>query len=285
MTTRWTILTLSLWLIVCGATALAGAPMGPAMATVERGQWSVGVEYAHENINLAADGHSVESIVGGGSERYSQSFAIDDLESNMFFGRLTYGLCDTWDVFVRFGLSDAQDDLKVTGPGIINGAGGQLGFDGSHGLAWGIGTRATFWRSGPWSIGGLAQATWLDPDESSFRLTVPGAPNQAVVGDGKLDYLQSQLSLAAMYQKDSWGVWAGPFAQLVDGDLDLDAQFVIDGVTQGNLAFSGDVEEESIIGVHAGAAYAVSNGLACWIEGQFTADSWLFGVGGIIRMK
>jgi hypothetical protein len=255
------------------------------MATLEPGQWSISFEYAHENINLAADGHSVESIVGGGSERYSQSFAIDDLESDMFFGRLTYGLSETWDVFVRVGLSDAQDDLKVTGPGFISGAGGQLGFDGSHGLAWGVGTRATFWRSGPWSVGGLAQVTWLDPDDSDFRITVPGAPNQAVVGEGELDYLQSQFNLAVMYQENSWGVWVGPFLQLVDGDLDMDAQFVINGTTQGNLAFSGNLEEESMVGGHAGAAYAISNSVAGWVEGQFTADSWLVGVGGIIRMK
>ncbi|UCD52055.1 MAG: hypothetical protein JSW27_05335 [Phycisphaerales bacterium] len=285
MTVRRTILSLGLCLALCGTKALAGAPMGPAMATLESGQWSISFEYAHENIDLAADGHSVESLVGGGSQRYSQSFAIDELESNMFLGRLTYGLSNTWDVFVRVGLSDAKDDLEATGPGIISGTNGQLGFDGSHGLTWGIGTRATFWSSGPWGIAGLAQVTWMDPDDSDFRLTVPGASNQAVVGEGELDYLQSQFSLALMYQENSWGVWIGPFVQLVDGDLDLDAQFVIDGATQGNLAFSGDLEEESMVGGHAGAAYAISDSLACWIEGQFTADSWLLGIGGIIRIE
>ena len=279
-----TIVSIGVWLTVCGPVARAGAPMGPAMATLEKGQWWFGLEYAHENINLEADGSCVESVMGGGSESYPQSFKIDDLESNMFFGRLTYGLCDTWDVFVRVGVADAQDNLKVNGPGILSGvARDGIGFDGSYGFAWGIGTRATFWRSGPWSVSGLAQVTWLDPDDSRFQLTVPEAPNQAVAGDGKLDYLQTQFNLAAIYQKDGWGLWAGPFLQLVDGDLDLDAQFVIDGETLGQITCSGDMEEESLIGLHAGAAYAMTNSLACWVEGQFTGDSWLLGIGAVIR--
>jgi len=279
-----TILSVGLWLSACAATALGGTAMGPAMATVEKGQWSLGIEYAYENIALSADGSAVESIVGGGSDRYSQRFEIDDLGTNMLFGRLTYGLCDTWDVFVRLGAADAQDDIKVDGAGIITGAGGgRVGFDGSYGLAWGLGTRATFWTSGPWSVAGLAQVTWLDPDDSRFRLTDRNHPNETVVGEGKLDYLQTQFSLAAAYQEETWGVWIGPFLQLIDGDLDLDAQFVIDGVTQGTISHSGDVEEESQVGLHAGAACGLSPDVACWLEGQFTADSWLLGIGVVVR--
>lgn len=278
------ILSVGLCLSISAKTARAGTAMGPAMATVEQGQWSLGVEYAFENITLSADGHGIESIVGGGSDRYDQRFEIEDLETNMIFGRLTYGLCDQWDVFVRLGAADAQDDIKVDGTGIITGAtGGRVGFDGSYGLAWGVGTRATFWTSGPWSLAGLAQATWLDPDDSRFRLTDRDYPNEAVVGDAKLDYLQTQFSLAAIYQEESWGAWVGPFVQLVDGDLDLDAQFVIDGVTQGTITCSGDVEEESEVGVHAGIACGLAPNLACWVEGQYTPDSWLLGIGAVVR--
>ena len=103
------------------------------------------------------------------------------------------------------------------------------------------------------------------------------------MGEGKLDYLQTQFSLAAIYQEETWGVWIGPFLQLIDGDLDLDAQFVIDGVTQGTLSYSGDVEEESQVGLHTGVAFGLSPEVACWLEGQFTADSWLLGIGAVVR--
>ena len=61
-----TIVSIGVWLTVCGPVARAGAPMGPAMATLEKGQWWFGLEYAHENINLEANGRCVESPVGGG---------------------------------------------------------------------------------------------------------------------------------------------------------------------------------------------------------------------------
>ena len=279
-----TVLSIGLGLTACGATALAGAAMGPAMGTIEKGQWSVGVEYAYETITLGAEGRGIESIVGGPSESYRQEFTIDDLQTNMFFGRLTYGLGEQWDVFVRLGTADAQDDIEVDGAGIITGVNdGRVGFDGSYGLAWGIGTRATLWTSGPWHIAGLAQVTWLDPDDGSFCVTDRDYPDESVEGDAELDYFQAQFSLAAIYQEETWGVWVGPFFQLVDGDLDLDARFVIDGVTEGTIACSGDVEEESQFGVHAGAACGLSPDLACWVEGQFTSDSWLIGTGIIIR--
>ena len=273
-------LTLTVWAVA----ASAGAPLAPAMATLEKGDVSLAFEYAYENMTLAADATCVESVVGVGSDAYKQKFVIDDLETNMFFARLTYALTDRWDVYLRLGAADGQGDLKVDGPGALTGAGaGRIPLDGSYGFTGGIGTRATLWTSGPWSIAGSAQATWFDPDHSGFRIIQPATPNEFVLGHSKIDYFQTQFSLAAVYQQEPWGIWAGPFVQLIDGDLDLDADFVIDGVPLGAITCSGDVEEESKVGVHAGAALAVSPSLATWVEGQYTPDSWLVGIGVIIR--
>ena len=98
-------------LAVSAATVWAGAPLGPPMATLEKGDVSFAFEYAHENMDLSVDGTCIESIVSGGSNAYKQKFEIDDLEANMFFARLTYGLTDQWDVYVRLGAADGQDDL------------------------------------------------------------------------------------------------------------------------------------------------------------------------------
>lgn len=273
-------LTLTVW----AAAASAGAPLGPAMATLEKGDVSLAFEYAYENMTLSADGSCLESVLGGGSDTYKQKFEIDDLETNMFFARLTYALTDRWDVYLRLGAANGEGDLKVDGTGIITGTGtSDVALDGSYGFAGGVGTRATFWTSGPWSIAGSAQATWFDPDHTSFRITEPATSNETILGHAKIDYFQTQFSLAAVYQQEPWGIWAGPFVQLVDGDLDLDADFIIDGITLGTISCSADVEEESQVGVHAGAALALSPNLATWIEGQYTSDSWLLGIGAIIR--
>ena len=287
MKTKLAVISVGLALAVWTATASAGAPLGPAMATLEQGETSLGFEFAQETMTLSASGNCVESVLGGGTDAYTQKFEIEDLESNMFFARLTYGLTDQWDVYLRLGAADGQDDLNLKGgTGLLTGAGAStIAMDGGYGFAYGVGTRATFWTDGPWSIAGSAQATWFNPGDTSFSITRPATPSESVVGDGTIDYLQTQFSLAAIYQQDPWGVWIGPFVQLIDGDLDLDADFIVSGSTLGNISCAGDLEEESVIGLHAGAALAVSPSCAAWVEAQYTPDSWLLGVGAVIRPK
>ena len=280
------VISVGLALTMWATAASAGAPLGPAMATLEQGDLSLGFEFAQETMTLSADGPCIESV-SGSTDSYKQKFEIDDLESTMYFARLTYGLTDQWDVFLRLGAADAQDDLNLRGgTGLLTGTGaGTIAMDGNHGFAYGVGTRATFWNDGPWSIAGTAQATWFNPGDTSFNITRPATPDQSVLGEAQIDYLQTQFSLALVYQEDPWGVWIGPFAQLIDGDLDLDADFVVSGSTLGNISCAGDIEEESVIGLHAGAALAVAPGLAGWVEAQYTPDSWLFGLGAVIRPK
>ena len=91
--------------------AAGGAPMGPPIAFLGEGQWSVGGEFAHEQMDMEAFGISVETFDGEFSTFYAQPFTFEDIETNMFFGTLGYGICDNWDIFVRVGAADAQDDL------------------------------------------------------------------------------------------------------------------------------------------------------------------------------
>jgi hypothetical protein len=284
MRSRMTFVSLCVCLAVGIPSARAGAPTGPSLPIIEKGQWAVGIEYAYEKIDVEADGRCVESIAGGPSESYRQEFTIDSMKTNMLFGRIEYALCRDWDVFVRLGASDADADIEASGPGVIlGGRGGEVGLDGSFGFGAGVGTRATLCQSGPWRIDGLAQVTWLHPDDSDFAITNVETPDESVTGTAKLDYLQGQIGLTAVYRADAWSLWAGPFLQIIDGDLDMDAQFIIDGVTQGRISCSGDVEEDSQFGLTLGANCEVTENFIAWVEGQFTGDSWLVGIGGMIR--
>jgi hypothetical protein len=151
-------------------------------------------------------------------------------------------------------------------------------FDGGYGLAWGVGTRATFCRWGPWSFGGTAQITWFKPGDSDFSITDPLIPDETWSGDVELEYWQTQISLAAAYQLDTLQFWAGPFFQFIDGDMDFDGQADLAGEI-GELCWSSDVEESSQIGAHVGANWDMSDRWDLWFEGQITGDSWLVGVG------
>jgi hypothetical protein len=247
-------------------------------------QWGVGIEYGRQTIDLQASGtlrahYTAEAIPVDVAER----LCIEDLTANMIFGTLAYGVWDDWDVFVRVGASDADADIQARGHDVLGEFGGvheyDLGStDGSFGFAWGVGTRATFHRWGPWAVGGLAQFTWFQPGDGDISYTDPLQGAGVVhTGEASLDYWTIQLSLAAIYQVDAWQFWAGPFLQFIRGDLDRSG--VIEGLPGDTFRASADIEEESQIGGHLGATWDMADEWNVWAEGQFTGDSWLIGLG------
>jgi len=259
-----------------GSAAFGGAPVGPPMALMGEGQWGVGIEFGMEEMDLSASGTMTETA-GLSVTATDELFDVEDLESNMIFGNLAYGICDNWDVFVRLGAANAEDDIR-TGPGEV-----PLTFDGSYGFAWGVGSRATLCRSGAWSFGSVLQVTWVDPGNDSYTGsgTLDGVP-ATWTGDIDMDYWQAQAALAAIYQVDLWSVWVGPFLQFVDGDLDVDEYWAeVGGPNTGSNVASLDLEQESEFGVLFGAAYEMSSEWNLWVEGQFSDDSWLFGIGAM----
>jgi hypothetical protein len=267
-------------LSVCVSMAPAGAPMGPPTATLREGQWSVGGEFAREEADMEAFGRVVEAIDEDFIFFYAQPFTLRDFRSNMFFGTVAYGVCENWNVFVRLGAANARDDV-ILHPATSGFDEDRIRFNGNYGFAWGVGTRATFCRWGPWSVGGLAQVTWFDPGDDSFVLADPAVPDELIVGNIGIDYWQTQVSLAAMYQVDFFRFWAGPFLQFVRGDLDLDGVFLIEDFVGGTIRGSADIRESSWVGAHFGASWAIADQWNLWVEGQITSDSWLVGVGAV----
>lgn len=259
------------------SVASGGAPMGPPTATLEEGQWAFGAELGREEMDMEASGTFTQRFDGGPSISIHQLFAVEDFESNMYFGNLAYGVCDDWDVFVRLGGADSKGDIVIL-PNSSNLVESHDSFDGGYGFAWGAGTRATFCRSGPWSFGGLVQVTWFDPRDSDFTVLDPFPPTEDLVGDVKLDYWQTQISLAVGYQADTMRFWVGPFLQFIEGNMDFDGNVVDTGEVIGTISWTSELEESSQVGVHFGADWELAKRVNVWAEGQATSDSWLFGV-------
>jgi hypothetical protein len=293
-------------MVVFAPTALGGAPMGPPMGLLGEGHWGFGGEYGHSNMNLEGDGrlrttYGVDSPAGGVTWSFDEKLHIDDLESDMFFATVGYGICDNWDVFVRLGAANAKADVTGSGnipadphdPGDVVDAGRQcydLGsLDSNFGFAWGVGTRATLCRWGRWSFGGLTQATWFSPQDSSVEYTDPlWKDGVRHVGDASLEYWQAQLSLALAYQVDTWRFWVGPFFQYVNGELDRKGSILYeDGSYPDRFCASSDVElagDNSLYGVHFGANWGITEHVDLWAEGQVALeDSWFVGIGLIIK--
>jgi len=154
-----------------------------------------------------------------------------------------------------------------------------------------MGTRATLCRWGAWSFGGLAQATWFSPQDSSVEYTDPIWPDQGVthVGDATLEYWQAQLSLAFAYQVSTWRFWVGPFFQYVNGELDCKGNILYDGQPDKVDRFraSSDLKlasDNSLYGVHFGATWGITDHVDLWAEGQVALeDAWFVGIGLTIK--
>ncbi len=264
------------------ATAIGASVMGPPIAVLEESEWSVGLEYGYAESDLRAHGTCLQVPTEGSAVYSAEEVDIRDLSTRMVMANFAYGICDNWDLFLQLGTTDAQDHVTTrTVP--FGGTRQPFEYDGAHGLAVGFGSRATFCHWGPWQFGGTMQVNWLDPGDSDLAWSDPADPNSTASGRMDIDLWQAQLALAATYQIDMFRFWAGPFLQFVQGDFDRSGQTFTEGASTGRFTCSGDIEERSPLGVHFGAIWEASERVNCWVEGQYTNDSWVFGISAAIE--
>lgn len=266
---------------VFSSAAIAGGPLGPPKAFVGHGKWLVDVEYAHEDIDLTSCGKGLFFDWNGSDpiEGRITKFGIEDLESDMFFGSLAYGLCDTWDLYARLGAANAKDKLEAFGTALSL-PGESYDFSGSHGFAWGVGTRGTFCQWGSWTLGAVGQVTWVNPgdDDVSWSYESEGTVFD-LRGDVEIDWRQFQVGLGVTYQADGWWVYGGPCWFFVNGELDSTIMEAQDGSPTYRYEYSHDLREESEFGGWVGAGCQLPKGMTCYAEGQLYDNGWVIGLG------
>ena len=274
--------------IVTNSAVLALTPMGPPKAMLGQDRWDIGVEYGYQSMDLEATGTDIDIVTNSVFPETNWiatrkgKYEINDFKSNVILGRLGYGISDSWDAFVRLGAVDGQCDLDQT---FSDGARHEYrDFDGSFGLAWGFGTRATFWQDGEISWGGLFQMTWMEPDDSSISGTLL-PDNLHYSGTADIDIREVQIAIGPTWRiEDNLRVYGGPFLHYIDGDLDVSG-----GTTTSNpgeridMKSSCDIEEKSQFGGYVGANFDVDENTSCFIEYQLTDDAWAIGLGGARR--
>lgn len=262
---------------VSNPVVLALTPMGPPKALLGQDRWDLGIEYAHQSMDLEAVG-LVQDIQPGLTVTRKDKHNIDNFKSNIILARAGYGINDDWDAFVRVGVVDAQADIERT---FSDGAPSfdYKGFDGSFGFAWGFGTRATFWQDEEVSWGGLLQITWLEPGDSSISQS--GDPNFS--GNGEIDIWEVQIAAGPTWRADeNLRIYGGPFLHFVNGDLDYRGR-TVDMGDEIRVKATGDIEEKSQFGGYVGAHLDVDQNTFCSLELQFTSDVWGIGLGAARR--
>ena len=269
-----------------GSIVMALPPMGPPRALAGQDRWAVDVGFSHSKMDLDAFGTTLVDTGAGFvlPADYSRH-KIEDFTSNMLLGRLSYGAYETVDVFVCFGLSDAQDEITED---LAMGSGGNKysGLDASAGFAYGLGARATFWQEGDIVWGGLVQVLWENPGDGDISLTSsPSAVNPPdatrLDGDAELDLQEIQVAVGPTIQMQGFAVYGGPFLHVVTGDLDVSVTGLDVTSTPNRVELSQDIHQESEFGVFAGAQGEIDQDTSWFVEFQITGDAWGVGIGGV----
>lgn len=273
---------------LCGSVASALPLMGPPSAIIGQDQWNVGLGYSYSQMDLEASGKSREDPGSGTWGPWlSSKHDIEDLTSNLVLGQIGYGVSDTVDISLYVGVSDAQDDMKESTPGVYPGD-QYTGFDGGFGLAWGLGARATFWKDGDITWGGLLQVLWENPGEGDISLEPepPTLPN-ALTGDAELDLREIVVAVGPTVQFEGISVYGGPFLHFVDGDIESSVSGLdVSGVPPlERVELSEDVEQQSELGIYAGLTGEADAETSWYAEYKMTSDAWGIGIGAVRRFR
>lgn len=195
--------------------------MGPPMAELEQGQKSVGFNLSYSEMDLKEKGLGL-------------SATLEDIESFVYLANLGYGISDSWDIFLRLGLTDIEYE----------------DFDGSSEFAYGFGTKATFSQHDSMALGGLLQILWSEADDTILGISTD------------IEYYEIQIAFGPTYDYDGVSIYGGPFLHFVDGEVDYAG------------VLTTDIENDSEFGGYIGLNAELKENANWQIEIQFTGDAY-----------
>jgi len=270
------------------ATSIALDPMGPAVAELEKGQFSIGAEYSTSKMDLRLNegkitrrgyvNGTLSSIRSGGLNRYT----LTNVNVDKVWTKISYGITEDWDVFVRLGTADIDFDYSNRMYCVNNACQvfpwGQE-HNGHNDFAIGLGTKVTFHKKENLKWGGLFQISWCQSDGKNTG-SLPAA--SSITGFGTsyshsvdVDLVEIHVALGPEYQfTNNISVYGGPFLHFVDGDIK--GHYYESGTTGvGTLIgyssdYSYDIDQRTFFGGYVGLEMDITKDVSVNIEYQHT---------------
>jgi len=244
---------------VSGSAALALAPMGPPVATLPQGQYAGGIGYAFSKMDLEVSG-PIGSVAGEAE--------LHDVENNIYYISLGYGISNTWSIYGAVGTADTEFDADVGSD-----------FNGDTDTGFAIGTKRTLHDDGGKVKWGTVLQYCRGQSEDKFNAPAgqafaDGGISGFAVGyqEAELDWYEIQLALGPVVQvRDNICVYGGPFLHFLEGDLN----FPVDQTEY-------ELEQLSEIGAYIGALYNVKTNTTLSAEILATDDAWGIAIGAMI---
>lgn len=233
-----------------GQSAFAIAPVGTPTAGLKTGQWSVGFDYAHGEIDFDIDWKS--DFVSGIPKSKAK-----DMKSDAYLTKFGYGISDDWEFYGFLGAADNRGKIDTDS------------FDGGHGFSGGFGTKWTFLKDEKLSWGLVYQMGWSQGDDSyDLDLSAYGYGTEKIdVGFKSFDI---SLMAGPTYEMGNWRVYGGAGLYYFDADIDIDYMDI--------TIVEGDVSE-AMFGGYVGAAFDLNESTSLYAEYMLAGDGWMLGTG------
>lgn len=239
------------------SAALAVAPIGPPVAGLAEGQYSVGLGYAMADLEV--------EIQGAGPTAGRRGW--QNAEVQAYYAKLGYGISDTWCAEVTLGMSGVEldaDEVPVTGKD----------FDGDDKFTFGLSTKKTLHDNGTDTKWGVAlQYTRGGSKDTITSVATSFGNGAAVFGNATIDidWYIVQLAMGPSIQVNpDVCVYGGPFLMFVEGDLHANAA---------GFSVEAEISEKFQLGGYVGTMINLGGNAGLNIEFLFSSQAWGAGIG------
>jgi len=264
--------------LLLDSTLFAFFPIGPPSSNIEKGQFALGVDYAHIEYDLEPKGEQSWFYPEWDQTLYGNvEFGASEQKADAYLAKIVYGIADGSELFVRLGTSE-------------------------NSFAWGLGAKTTLAESPSldWSI--AIQANWLRSEETEtvgpFYAEDQGYLEQGTwffnnivygpfYNEVKVDVTAIRIYAGPVFKFEKFRFYCGPVLSWLKVDYDFEASgdFTWDIIGVGSFGSpvvwkgSYGVEDEFRLGCYIGSSVEIVENFDLVAELQQTGDSRLFGVG------
>lgn len=274
--------------IVCLFSSMSFAIIGPPIAELEEGKIGFGLDYSNLDIDKT-EGDQILTVTllnkwtdYYGPRSFEQTIiTVSDFDAKMevtsIFAKLGYGIFDKWEVLALIGMSQLDPDEDES----------------NSSMAYGVGTKMTFYEQGKWKVGAVAlwrKYSW-DGDVPTTTETINwdyyNAPSDTsemtISGDWEADVSEIKIAVGPTYIINNWAtVYGGPFWHSISGDLESNASGSTGAPkTDATMDMKANMEVEfksSTFGAFVGLNVKIADNTSLNVEYEKGADSNMFGI-------
>jgi hypothetical protein len=226
--------------VLCAQPVWALRFMGPPTTDIRGGQFGLGLDWSHSQFDIRSNDLDLDTAA--------------NVEANVYFTRLLFGIADGAEISGLVGLSDIEESEED-------------GLRSTNDVTWGAGLKLNFIESGSFGLGAAFQFTSLEGDDE----TAVGP----FIAEGDLDAYLLELAVGASYKLHHVSLYGGPFVHFITGDFE--------GRVAGLREVIDVEQEESKLGGYVGVSAELAADTSVSLEYQFTDDSYGIGVGIVHR--